>query len=71
MPSRLTVVVVSLLLATTVLIFWLWFVILPTRVSILCPEGCECRKGGYIVICNGPSLTAPPLTLIVLKWKIS
>ena len=60
MPSRLTVVVLSLLLATAVLIFWLGFVILPARVSILCPEGCESKKG-YIIICNGPSLTAPPL----------
>jgi len=61
MPSRLTVVLVSLLLALPVVIFWLWLVILPARVAILCPEGCRCDIGGYNVICDDTSLTAVPL----------
>jgi hypothetical protein len=61
MPSRLTVKLVSLLLALPVVIFWLWLVILPARVVILCPVGCQCDIGGYNVICDYTSLTAVPL----------
>ena len=42
MPSRLTVVLVSLLLATSTVIIWLWLVIVPARVAILGPEECRC-----------------------------
>ena len=59
-PSRLTVMLVSLLLATPALIFWLWLVILPARVAVLCPEECQCDTGGYYVKCYRPSLTAVP-----------
>jgi len=52
MPSRLTVVLVSLLLATPVVVFWSWLVIVPARVAELCPEGCECDKGGNNVACS-------------------
>ena len=53
----------SLLLALTlpVVIFWLWLVILPARVAILCPRECRCETGGYIVKCEHTSLTAVPL----------
>jgi len=34
---------------------------MPARVAILCPENCQCEKAGYIVRCDGPSLTAVPL----------
>ena len=61
MPSRLTVVLVSLLLATPVLIFWLWLVILPASVAVLCPKECKCDAGGYYVKCNGTSLNPVPL----------
>ena len=61
MPSRLTVVLVSLLLATPLLIFWLWLVILPARVTMLCPEGCQCETGGYCVDCSCTSLKSVPL----------
>jgi len=61
MPSRLTVVLVSLLLALPVVIFWLWLVILPARVAILCPVGCRCDIGGYNVVCDNTSLSAVPL----------
>ena len=60
MPSRLTVVLVSLLLATPAVIFWLWLVILPARAAVLCPEECQCDPGGYYVKCNSSSLTAVP-----------
>jgi Leucine-rich repeat (LRR) protein len=61
MSSSLTVVPVSLLLATSLLLFWLWLVILPARVAMLCPEGCKCDTGGYFVHCFLPSLKAVPL----------
>ena len=61
MPSRLTVLLVSLLLATPVLIFWLWLVIVPARVAELCPEECWCDTAGYYVECVGTSLNAVPL----------
>jgi len=56
MPSRLTVVLVSLLLALPIVIFWLWLVIVPATVAILCPEGCRCHREGYRVLCEEPSL---------------
>jgi len=61
MPSRLTVVLVSLLLALPVVIFWLWLVILPARVATLCPEGCRCDIGGYDVDCDNTSITSVPI----------
>jgi len=61
MPSRLTVVLVSLLLALPVVIFWLWLVILPARVAKLCPEGCRCDIGGYDVDCDNSSITSVPI----------
>jgi hypothetical protein len=64
MPSRLTVVFVSLLLATSAVIFWLWFVIVSAKVAILCPQECWCDKGGYCAQCYGPTLTrVSPLLL--------
>ena len=61
MPPRLTVVLVSLLLTSPVVIFWLWLVILPARVAKLCPEKCRCDPGGYNVKCDGTSLNRVPL----------
>jgi len=61
MPSRLTVLV-SLLLATTAVIFWLWLVILPARVAILCPEGCWCDPGGNYINCSRSSLNSITVT---------
>ena len=60
MPSRLTVVLVSLLLATPAVIFWLWLVIVPASVAVLCPEECQCDLIGHHVSCYGPSLTTVP-----------
>jgi hypothetical protein len=53
MPSKLTVMLVTLLLATPAVIFWLWLVIVPARVAIPCPEECQCNIGGYEVSCKG------------------
>jgi hypothetical protein len=61
MPSKLTVLLVSLLLATPLVIFWLWLVIVPARVALLCPEKCWCNTDGYIVVCYYPSVTTVPL----------
>jgi len=61
MTSRLTVVLVSLLLATAIVIFWLWLVIVPATVAQPCPLECKCGKAAYSVICSGPSITALPL----------
>jgi hypothetical protein len=62
MPSRLAVVLLSLLVATPAVIFWLWLVILPSRVAILCPEECRCDPGGYYGECRNSSLNNIPLT---------
>jgi Leucine-rich repeat (LRR) protein len=61
MASRLTVVLLSLLLATPVLIFWLGLVIVPARVATLCPEECSCDPAGHHITCYDRSLTAVPL----------
>ena len=52
MTSRLTVVVVSLLLATPAAIFWLWLVTQAARVEQLCPEQCWCYPLGTVVTCS-------------------
>ena len=51
-------VLVSLLLAAPAVAFWLWLVIVPARVAILCPEGCECDPRGHYVDCSRKSLTS-------------
>ena len=61
MPSTLTVVLVSLLWSIPAISFWLWLVILPARVAILCPEGCKCDGGGYFINCSNTSLNSVPL----------
>ena len=61
MPSRLTVVLVSLLLATPAGIFCVWLVILSPRASILCPEQCWCGTAGYNATCNFTYLNPLPL----------
>jgi len=61
MPSRLSVLLVSLLLAAPAVAFWLWLVIVPARVAMLCPEECECDSGGYSVKCESLSVKYLPL----------
>ena len=61
MPSNLTVVLVSLLLATPVVALWLWLVIVPARVAMLYPEECKCDPAGYDIRCSSESLTAVPV----------
>jgi hypothetical protein len=63
MPSRLTVVFVSLLLTIPAFTFWLWLVILPASVAKHCPEECRCSAGGYYVDCSRASLKEIPLIL--------
>jgi len=55
---RVTVMLVSLLLATPALISWLWLVILPTRVAITFPEGCVCETVGYYVNCSSSTFNS-------------
>jgi len=62
MPSNLTVVLVSLLLATPAVAFWLWLLIVRAREAMMCPEGCECETAGYNVNCK--SLSVNPIPLI-------
>ena len=62
MPSRLTVVLVSLLFPTCAVIFWLWLVILPAVVAIECPVGCRCETQGIYINCSGSGLESIPLT---------
>jgi Leucine-rich repeat (LRR) protein len=64
MPSRLAVVLVLLLLATPAVVFWLWLVIVPARVAILCPEGCWCDSAGYQIICLRASFNNIPVLLL-------
>jgi len=52
MPSRVTMVLVSLLVATPAVIYWLWLVILPARVDTLCPKECWCHHLGTFVTCS-------------------
>ena len=54
-------VLLSLLLALPAVMFWLWLVILPAGVAIVCPGECRCEAGGYYVVCDETSLTAVPL----------
>jgi hypothetical protein len=61
MPSRLTVVLLSLLLTLPVVIFWLWLVIVPSRVAVLCPEECLCETQKRSLQCEGTPLTAVPI----------
>ena len=64
MPSRLTVVLVSLQLATAVVIYWLWLVIVPARVAIRCPGECQCDTAVCFITCSRQSLNAFPLILL-------
>ena len=66
MPSRLTLVLVSLLLATPAVIYWLWLVILPAKVTILCPEEWWCDPAGNYINCSRSSLTVWRLTTNIL-----
>ena len=52
MPSRLTVLLVSLLLAIPDAIFWLWLVTQAARVDKLCPKECWCYHLGTFVTCS-------------------
>ena len=61
MPSKRTMVLLSLLLATAVFIFWLCLLIVPARVAEPCPEECHCLTGGIQITCSAPSLTTIPL----------
>ena len=61
MPSSLTVLLVSLLLGIPAVLFCLWLLILPARVSCLCPKECQCDPGGYFVACSDISLNPVPL----------
>jgi hypothetical protein len=73
MPSKLAVVVVALLLAVPTVIFWLYLVIVKARVSLLCPEECQCGTVGYEVSCYGPSITTVPsirLTDLRVLWLV-
>jgi len=64
MSSRLTVVLVSLLLAAPVLTFFLWLMIQPTTEAIACPEECRCERDGYLVDCSNTRLNNIPSILI-------
>jgi len=61
MPSKLAVMLVSLLLAIPSVIFWLWLVIIPARVAVLCPDGCLCDTVGIFVQCYNTLFTSIPL----------
>ena len=60
MSSRLSVVLVSLLLTTPAVIFWLWLVNLPTSFEVVCPEECRCEWEGYLVNCSDSGLNSIP-----------
>jgi len=63
MPSILTVLLVSLLLVTPAVLFWLWLMILPVRLVEICPEECSCEREGYIVNCSDSRLNSIPSIL--------
>jgi Leucine-rich repeat (LRR) protein len=64
MPSRVTVVLVTLLMTSPVLIFWVWLLIVPARVAFLCPEGCWCDPGGNTIDCFNSSLNNIPIIFL-------
>jgi hypothetical protein len=47
---------VSVLLATPSMIFWLWLIFHPPSVAINCPKECSCKADGYYVTCPYSSL---------------
>jgi hypothetical protein len=51
------------MLAAPALIFWLWLMIQPAGVAILCPEEWWCETGGYHVDCSESLLNSIPLIL--------
>jgi hypothetical protein len=59
MPSRLTVVLVSLLLTTPAVIFWFWVVIQPTTLALQYLVECWYDPGGYQVECSSSPLNSP------------
>jgi Leucine-rich repeat (LRR) protein len=63
MPSRLTVVVLSLLLAIPSVVFWFWLLIQPIREEIPCPEECRCDEVGLEVNCSDSGLNRIPSTI--------
>jgi hypothetical protein len=63
MASEMTVVLVSLLLATQAVVFWLWLMFRPAAEAIVCPEGCECEIEGYYVNCSDSGLNSIPSDL--------
>jgi hypothetical protein len=63
MPSRLTVVLVLLLLTAPAVIFWLWLTILPTRFELVCPKECKCQREGIFVYCSDSGLNSFPSNL--------
>jgi hypothetical protein len=63
MASKLTVVLVSLLVASPAVIFWFWLVFQQTRAVTLCPEGCVCSYMGLDVDCSHSSLKSIPSSL--------
>jgi hypothetical protein len=70
MLSRLPVVLVSLLFGISAVIFWLCLLIVPARVAEPCSEECECMKGGIVIVCSAPSLTAPPSIRLRIVRKL-
>jgi len=65
MPSKLTVLLVSLLLATPAVAFWLWLVFVPAKVAVQCPEGCDCESGSYFIVCKFLSVNPIPLIHVI------
>jgi Leucine-rich repeat (LRR) protein len=45
------------------MLFWLWLVILPTRVAIQCPEECRCKDDGYYLKYSDSGLNRIPSIL--------
>jgi Leucine-rich repeat (LRR) protein len=60
MASRLTVVLLLLLLASPALMFWFWLVFQQTRAVTQCPEECRFSEEGRNVDCSVLSLENIP-----------
>jgi Leucine-rich repeat (LRR) protein len=63
MPSSLSVVLLSFLLAITTVIFWLWLLVQPIRGTIDCPEKCRCDDLGIAIKCSDSGLNDIPSIL--------
>jgi hypothetical protein len=61
MPSTVKTLLMTLIVVSPALIFWIWLMILAARLTLLCPQGCWCNAGGDTIDCTNSSLDNIPV----------